>query len=144
MIDSLKLLKSGKYDVVCPTESSSAGGASVGYSLTSEIVRRAVIDLDEDADTEMMWFYLEQLKNVKMATLPEKTPKISDVRLTLDYEEDYWLLSSIARILGNSASRDAVNRFLVNNPDFRKINFFRNREWKDAQLAKKTADKFKG
>ena len=30
------------YDVVCPTESSSAGAASVGYSLTRKIVEKAV------------------------------------------------------------------------------------------------------
>ena len=137
MIESLNLLKSGNCDVVCPTKSSSAGAASVGYSLTSAVVKRALVNLEDDTDTEMMWFYLEKLQDVKMAILPESRRQISGIRLTLDYEEDYWLLASIARILGNSASRDAVNQLFLNNPDLAKVNFFRNEEWKEAQLSKK-------
>ena len=136
MIESLNLLKSGNFDVVCPTKSSSAGAASVGYSLTSAVVKRALVNLEDDTDTEMMWFYLEKLNGIRMTILPESRPQISDIRLTLDYEEDYWLLASIARILGNSASRDAVNQLFLNNPDLAKVNFFRNEEWKEAQLAK--------
>jgi spore coat polysaccharide biosynthesis protein SpsF (cytidylyltransferase family) len=137
MIASLDLLRSKDCDVVCPTESSSAGGASVGYSLTTAIIKKALEKLDPDTDTEMMWYYLEKVSQVKMEILPEASNANIKVRLTLDYEEDYWLLASIARILGNSASRDAVNQLFLNNPDFSKINFFRNKEWKDAQLAKK-------
>ena len=136
MIESLNLLASGGYDVVFPTESSSAGGASVGYSLTREVIKKALINLEDDTDTEMMWFYLEKLDGVRMAILAESRPQISGIRLTLDYEEDYWLLASIARILGNSASRDAVNQLFLNNPDLAKVNFFRNEEWKEAQLSK--------
>jgi spore coat polysaccharide biosynthesis protein SpsF (cytidylyltransferase family) len=136
MINSLDILKSGNYDVVCPTKSSSSGSASVGYSLTSDIIRKALVDVDDNTDTEMMWFYLEKLNGIRMAILPESRPKISDIRLTLDYEEDYWLLSSVARILGNSASRDEVDKLFLNNPDLAKVNFFRNEEWKKAQLSK--------
>jgi len=136
MINSLDLLKSGNYDVICPTKSSSSGSASVGYSLTSDIIRKVLVDVDDNADTEMMWFYLEKLNGIRMAILPESRPKIADIRLTLDYEEDYWLLSSIARILGNSASRDEVDKLFLNNPDLAKINFFRNEQWKEAQLSK--------
>ena len=137
MIESLNLLKSGNYDVVCPTKSSSAGAASVGYSLTSAVVKRALVNLQDDTDTEMMWFYLEKLNGVRMTVLPESRRQISGIRLTLDYQEDYWLLASIARILGNSASRDDVNQLFMNNPDLTKVNFFRNEEWKEAQLSKK-------
>ena len=137
MIASLDLLRSKDYDVVCPTESSSAGGASVGYSLTTAIIKKALENLDPDTDTEMMWFYLEKVHGIRMAILPESRRQISGIRLTLDYEEDYWLLASIARILGNSASRDAVNQLFLNNPDLAKVNFFRNEEWKEAQLSKK-------
>ena len=136
MIASLDLLRSKDCDVVCPTESSSAGGASVGYSLTTAIIKKALENLDPDTDTEMMWYYLEKVSQVKMEILPEASNANIKVRLTLDYEEDYWLLASIARILGNSASRDAVNQLFLNNPDLAKVNFFRNEEWKEAQLSK--------
>ena len=136
MIASLDLLRSKDCDVVCPTESSSAGGASVGYSLTTAIIKKSLENLDPDTDTEMMWYYLEKVSQVKMEILPEASNANIKVRLTLDYEEDYWLLASIARILGNSASRDAVNQLFLNNPDLAKVNFFRNEEWKEAQLSK--------
>jgi spore coat polysaccharide biosynthesis protein SpsF len=38
MESSMKMLQEENLDMVCPTESSSAGGASVGYSLTTDIV----------------------------------------------------------------------------------------------------------
>jgi spore coat polysaccharide biosynthesis protein SpsF len=136
MIESLNLLKSGNYDVVCPTKSSSAGAASVGYSLTSAVVKKALVNLGDDTDTEMMWLYLEKLHGVRMAILPENGLQISGIRLTLDYQEDYWLLASIARILGSNATRDEVNKLFRDNPDFTKINFFRNKEWKKAQLSR--------
>ena len=136
MIASLDLLWSKDCDVVCPTESSSAGGASVGYSLTTAIIKKALENLDPDADTEMMWYYLEKVGQIKMINLPERTNNNSKVRLTLDYEEDYWLLASIVRILGDNPSRNEVMQLLLKNPDLAKINLFRNDEWKAAQLSK--------
>jgi len=136
MIASLDLLWSKDCDVVCPTESSSAGGASVGYSLTTAIIKKALENLDPDTDTEMMWYYLEKVSQVKMINLPERTNNNSKVRLTLDYEEDYWLLASIVRILGDNPSRNEVMQLLLKNPDLAKINLFRNDEWKTAQLSK--------
>jgi spore coat polysaccharide biosynthesis protein SpsF (cytidylyltransferase family) len=59
------------------------------------------------------------------------------MRLTLDYEEDYWLLESVRRMVGNLASRDKVDRLFLSNPDLYKINWFRNDEWKAGQLSKK-------
>ncbi|MEI7706994.1 MAG: hypothetical protein WCI90_01910 [Chlorobium sp.] len=133
---SMQLLKDGNYDMVCPTESSSAGGASVGYSLTAEIVRRVSSSLPLESDTEMMWYYLEKITNLKKVVLPEEATLPPMARLTLDYEEDYWLLVSVLRIIGGQASRAEVNRLFLSNPDLFKINWFRNQEWKKAQLAK--------
>ena len=55
------LLEKG-YDVVCPTESSSAGDASVGYSLTRDVIKRSLENVDENEDTEMMWYYLDKIQ----------------------------------------------------------------------------------
>ena len=135
MITSLDLLRSKDCDVVCPTESSSAE-ASVGYSLTTAIIKKALENLDADTDTEMMWYYLEKVGQIKMINLPETTNNSSKVRLTLDYEEDYWLLASIVRILGDNPLENEVMQLLLKNPDLAKINLFRNDEWKAAQLSK--------
>jgi len=137
MISSMKMLQEEGVDMITPTESSSAGGASVGYSLTTDIVKRACKDLDKDTDTEMMWYYIEKVPDLKTKILPETRRKISNMRLTLDYEEDYWLLESVRRILGNLASRDEVDKLFLSNSDMYKINWFKNEEWKARQLSKK-------
>lgn len=137
VIRSLELLKSQQCDVVCPTESSSNGGATVGYSLTRNIVRRALTGLSHDADTEMMWYYLEKITNIKMKVLSDLYDTDMTVRLTLDYEEDYWLLASLVRILGNNTNRSQIRQLFFDNPELAKINLFRNDEWKAAQISKK-------
>ena len=70
----------------------------------------------------MMWYYIEKIPNLRTKVLPETRMKISNIRLTLDYEEDYWLLESVRRILGNLANRDQVYKLFLANPDMFKIN----------------------
>lgn len=137
MKDSMKMLQDENLDMVYPTESSHSGRASVGYSLTTDIVERACAGLDKDTDTEMMWYYLEKVDDLKAKVLPETCENISTMRLTLDYKEDYWLLCSILRILGNLTDRDQVDKLFLSNPDLYKVNWFREKEWKDGQLSKK-------
>ncbi len=134
---SIELLINGGYDMVGPTASSSFGGASVGYSLTANIINRAAQGLDDEADTEMMWYYVEKLSGLKSTVLPEELNQPFKVRLTLDYEEDYWLLSSIRRMAGNLAPRKDINELFIRNPDLYLVNWFRNQEWKEGQLSKK-------
>jgi spore coat polysaccharide biosynthesis protein SpsF len=137
MKSSMRMLQEEKVDMITPTKSSSAGGASVGYSLTTDIVERACNGLDKDTDTEMMWYYIEKVSDLKTKILPETRKNITKMRLTLDYKEDYWLLDSVCRILGNLASRDEVDQLFLSNPDMYKINWFKNEEWKAGQLSKK-------
>jgi spore coat polysaccharide biosynthesis protein SpsF (cytidylyltransferase family) len=61
-------------------------------------------------------------------------------RLTLDYSEDYALIRMVAAELGYMAPRSAVDELFLLNPDLHKINWFRNREWKDRQLSEKAAE----
>ena len=123
--------------MVAPTESSSAGGASVGYTLTADIVKRAGAGLPDEADTEMMWYHVAKVPGLKKATLPERDANPVKVRLTLDYVEDYWLLESIRRMVGGLAPRAAIDDLLRRNPDLYRINWFRNEEWAAGQAAKK-------
>ena len=85
----------------------------------------------------MMWYYIAEVSNLRIKVLPETRVDISNMRLTLDYKEDYWLLESVRRILGNLTNRDKVNQLFVSNPEMYKINWFRNEEWKAGQQAKK-------
>lgn len=128
---SFALLSQG-YDVVYPTESSSAGAASVGFSLTRDIVARACKLIGEDVDTEMAWHFLEKVPGLRCIKLKGDSTPVK-VRLTLDYEEDYWLLKSVQNIIGGLAPRSEVDDLFRRNPDLYKINWFRNHEWKKNQ-----------
>ena len=132
MKESMKLLKEG-YDVICPTDSSSAGDASVGYSLTKRILEKSLEFIEDEEDTEMMWYYLDKIVNIRKMVLPNPKNNTVKVRLTLDYEEDYWLLQTVRRVVGNLADRETVDQLFINNPDLYKINWFRNEQWKAGQ-----------
>ena len=133
---SFALLAEG-YDVVSPTDSSSKMGTGcVGYSLTRDIVAKACALTDAE-DTEMMWYYLEKVPGVRQIMLPEQDANPILVRLTLDYEEDYWLLRTVQRLVGTYATRQEVDDLFRRNPDLFQINWFRNQDWEDGQLAKK-------
>ena len=99
----MKKLSDGDFDVITPTEFNNGGG-SVGYSLKSDD-NKALKGIDKDTDTEMMWVFLEKLKNVKIFNLPENFKRPKKLRLTLDFEEDYHLLRFIQNILGSTAER---------------------------------------
>jgi spore coat polysaccharide biosynthesis protein SpsF (cytidylyltransferase family) len=72
------------------------------------------------------------LKKCKSKIFIEKYKNFK-CRLTLDYIEDYYLLFSLCKILGNNVQRTKINKFMLNNPDFYKINWFRNKDWKAKQ-----------
>ena len=134
--ESMMLLQAG-YDVVYPPASSSSGVASVGFSMTRSIVERACDQIPEDANTELMWYYLERVDDLKKTVLPEPDSDPPKVRLTLDYPEDYWLLASVRRIVGGLATREEIQRLFERNPDLSQVNWFRNQEWADAQARRK-------
>lgn len=134
---SFALLGEGGWDMVAPSVSSSSGGASVGYSLSRDIVDRAVALTGADEDTEMMWHWIESVEGLKMTVLPESCSEPVRVRLTLDYPEDYRLLETVRSRVGNLASRRNVEDLFRRDPDLHKINWFRNGEWADRQASEK-------
>jgi spore coat polysaccharide biosynthesis protein SpsF len=134
---SFALLGDGGWDMVAPSVSSASGGASVGYSLTRDIVDRAVATTGANEDTEMMWHWIERVEGLKKTVLPETDPDPVQARLTLDYPEDYQLLETVRGKVGNLASRKDVDDLFRRDPDLHKINWLRNQEWADAQAAKK-------
>ncbi len=131
---SFMLLQEG-YDIIYPTKVSSLGAATVGFSLKRSLLNKICEATQNDEDTEMFWFFVERMPNIKSYRLVSDE-KENLVRLTLDYEEDYWLLRSIQRLLGTYAARHDIDRLFSRNPDLYKINWFRNKAWEDAQQEK--------
>ena len=105
----------------------------VGYSLTYDIVEKTC-ELKNTDDTEMMWNFIDKVPSVKVGYLQVDNDKIDfPIRLTLDYQEDYWLMNSLVRILGQNPNREKIINFFMLNPDLYKINWFRNDDYKLAQ-----------
>ena len=133
MKQSMDLLVKEKADVITTTKTSANGAASVGYSFSSKYIQRASILSPGDIDTEMVWNFLDKVDGVRKISLPETKDQRLKMRLTLDYEEDYWLLKSLDRILGKNVTRDEVDNFFRNNPEFYLINWFRNSDYLENQ-----------
>ncbi len=129
---SYALLEKG-FDMITPSPSSSNGGATVGYSLTSDIVNRACNSISEDTDTEMMWSFLEKVDGIKIHNLNEPRNSIITERMTLDYEEDYIKLLEVLRSVGPFATRSQISECLLKNPNLNDINSSKNNEWKKNQ-----------
>lgn len=126
----------GGFDVIYP--SSDVYGGSNGFSMTADIIDR-VCAAKTSEDTEMMWYHVEKLPGLRHETLriPEARVDNPSCRLTLDYEEDYWMLLTVLRLCGPLAPWTEIEELFVRNPDMAQINLFRNADWKAGQLAKK-------
>jgi len=133
---SYELLQTG-FDIVAPSPSSSGGGATVGYSLTADIVKQASLGMSDDLDTEMIWPYIEKVSDVKKTILSDPHKNIIRDRMTLDYHEDYILLESVRLLIGNMGTREDLYNLLKKNPDLSRINNFRSEEWLQNQKKKK-------
>lgn len=132
--ESFQLLLESNYDVIYPPKDDYVG--SVGFSIKADLIRKAC-EIKTSDDTEMMWYYLEKVPNFKHVEFSSSAGKVKNIRLTLDYEEDYWMLRTVLQTLGPNAKRKEIEDLFARNPDLYKINWFRNEEWRDGQLAKK-------
>lgn len=84
--------------------------------------------------TEMCWKYLEK-SNVFEFIIDDVDVVEHNLRLTVDYQEDYWLATVVARELGLFCTRQEIIHFFRTNPGLRMINDFRNADWKLRQAS---------
>ena len=133
ILKSIELRRKSNLDFVKPSIYSSKGAGSVGYSIKSSYLKSIIGDTKDNIDTEMIDKFIKSDKNCTYDQVEEKPSLDHQIRLTLDYEEDYWLISSIVRILGHFPDRKKIIELLSRNPDLYKINFYRNNEWSKIQ-----------
>lgn len=126
---SIQLLIKNKLGVVKPSDKSSSGLASVGYSYDLDFLNRN-INFHETDKVEMLDSFFNKKK------LKKSIGKAQDIsyfnikaRLTLDYIEDLNFFNCLNFIVGNFATRKKVEKILYENNDIPKINYFRNQEW---------------
>ena len=133
IIRSINKLANKGLDIVKPSTLSSKGAAIMGYSIRSDAIKKINKKIKRNANTEMIWNFFNLEKKLKTVILNNKK-KYSLVRLTLDYYEDYVLLEIIRVLLGNFASRAKIDILLKKYDFLKKVNYFRNNDWKNNQL----------
>jgi spore coat polysaccharide biosynthesis protein SpsF (cytidylyltransferase family) len=120
----------GDLDFVTPPQDYYCG--SVGYAVRKPILDRAIKEFDT-SDSEMMWKIIERLSGVRIAEFASPKRDMTQIRLTLDYEEDYHILLAVLRILGHNPKAEDIGALFRRNPDLHKINWFRQNMWKENQ-----------
>jgi spore coat polysaccharide biosynthesis protein SpsF len=114
-------------------------------SFTSGISAKAlkkVCKIKNTDDTEMSWLYFTNTGLFKVEEL-ENIPEIfirDDMRMTLDYEEDFLFFKTVVEHFDNIGKKDYnlldIVSFLIANPSVSSINEFRNKDWKNNQNKK--------
>ncbi len=136
---SLSMLEMN-YDLIKPSNYSSNGGGSLGYSIRKDILQSAIQLTHDFTDTEMIEEFLD-FNQFTSTIIEEEVDLDYQIRLTLDYEEDFQLISLLIKNLGFNPSRKEIISFFKKNPEIYKINFFRNQEWKTRQIESKKSRK---
>ena len=131
--DSMELLKKEKLDYISPNKRSNEGFGEVGFSINKNFLKNLNCTMNSDLDTEMIDMFFKEYKNGNYKQYNIDLNSDLLYRLTLDYQEDYWLLRTIIRILGQNPTRVEIEELFKNNPYLFKINFFRNKDWKKKQ-----------
>jgi spore coat polysaccharide biosynthesis protein SpsF (cytidylyltransferase family) len=118
------------FDFVVPPDDYYCGSA--GYAVKKSVLDRAINEADT-SDSEMMWKIIEKIKGIKIFNYPRPNDRMTLIRLTLDYEEDYHILLAVVRILGPYALSKDIEKLFANNPNLYQINWFRQNMWKNNQ-----------
>jgi len=130
---SLETLTEKKLNIVKPSIVSNNGAGIVGYSMSNTTISILSKKIKSNTDTEMLSNFFNLQKNLKIFTLDNKR-KYINLRLTLDYIEDYTLLLILRLKLGNLISRKKIDNFIKKNEYLKKINIHKNLDWKKNQF----------
>ena len=97
---------------------------------------KKVCDIKYTEDTEMMWVYftdtglfdVEKLKNIP------KEYKRKDIRMTLDYKDDFNFFKHIIEYFdGNKFGLRDILSYIDDNPEVSKINYYLEQNWSENQ-----------
>lgn len=134
----IEQLKSTSDDFIEIPKGLVCGGFTYGIR-TSALQK--VCDIKDTNDTEMMWVYFKETGLFNLATLRVDDPVFfdPDIRLTLDYEEDYVFFRTVFDHFGstnNEIPLRTIMPYLKKNPDVVNLNAFRQRDWSSNQIKK--------
>jgi len=120
-------MESGNYDFIKAPYGLVCGGFT--YAIKVSALEK-VCQIKNTTDTEMMWVYFENTGLFSLGDLNVQNPIYfsEDIRLTLDYPEDFSFFSAVFKqlnCLDNDLPLKEIMEFLKSNPDVPKINVFR-------------------
>lgn len=97
-----------------------------------------VCEIKDSDQTEMMWVYFTEtglFKSEELENIPDKYIN-SDIRMTLDYQEDFDFFNTVIEKSGKRGEYlplyEIVN-IIDRYPEIKSINFFRQQQWADNQ-----------
>lgn len=108
------------------------------YGIKSAALKH-VCNIKNTQDTEMMWVYFTEtnLFNVKELEGVHENYYRDDIRMTLDYEEDFQFFKKIINYFEtDSFSLQEIISYIDQTPKIKKINFHRHEEWAQNQINK--------
>jgi spore coat polysaccharide biosynthesis protein SpsF (cytidylyltransferase family) len=110
------------------------------YCFTSKALEK-VCYIKNTEDTEMMWTYFEDTGLFKVGTLKvnDKIYINPDIRLTLDYQEDFDFFEKVFTHFGNYENDiplKTVLEYLDGHPEIIAINSVKQKEWRQNQINK--------
>ena len=100
---------------------------------------KKVCQIKDTDDTEMMWTYFEDtnLFDVQnLQNIPEEYKRL-DIRMTLDYQDDFIFFKKIIEHFGSKqfGLLDIIS-YINNNPNIAKINLYLHEQWSNNQKSK--------
>jgi spore coat polysaccharide biosynthesis protein SpsF len=110
------------------------GSFSFGFNSSSLY---KVDDMKDSDDTEMMWPYFRDtgLFNCRRLDVGQEY-EIEDIRLTLDYQEDFDLFEELFKNMEYNTSILDVVKYIYSQEGLKDINFFRQDQYKTNQIEK--------
>jgi len=141
---SYSLLVDSSHEMVLTSQKSDSGFASVGTSITRKLIEK-IVDRSKElksSNFDVIPWELLLHSDDSITTMPASDlgfPSEIEMRLTLDYPEDHWMLSIIAMNFPFDIARVEVERFLVENPTVRQINLFRGQDFLSNKKSFKSA-----
>ncbi len=111
---------------------------SFTYGIATDALLK-VCEMKDSEDTEMMWVYFTDTGMFNVETL-DNVPgcyKRSDIRMTLDYQDDFTFFKTvIGHFDGHEFNMRDVLSYLDENPEVIDINFHLEEQWKQNQIQK--------
>jgi spore coat polysaccharide biosynthesis protein SpsF len=134
MENSILQLKSTGADLIKSSPDLICGGFS--YAVNAKSLN-TICSNKESLETEMMWHFFEQDKNMRIEILQNVDLELlyTSARLTIDYEEDLVFFQKIFNELKPTptTSLKEIISFLKENVEMSNINYFRQANYEDNQ-----------